>query len=276
MGKGRPDLKTVIVCSANDPAGTNIRDRLLEKFPFHETDELFQNSKIYSWSDLFVVSSSKDIVFVDGLDEQFGESRCVFISRHRAESGIPSLTAHFTGNYGENSFGGNPREIARFSPSLLKNYFIELSSRRETIPAAYNVTLEATHHGPSSLKSPLIFVELGSSERQWVDAKAASEIADALMKAVQSKRTFNKCAVAIGGTHYSEKFNAVELGSEIALGPTVPKYALEHFDRGILDQILRKGDQPIRSALIDAKGLGKHKESVLKLIEETGLELIKA
>ena len=126
---------------------------------------------------LLVVSAKKDIVFVDQLDETFGDCRYVFISRHRAESGIPSLTAHFTGNFGPATFGGNPSEIAKYSPQLLKNYMIELSSLRNEIDNSYRITLEATHHGPTSLKSPVLFVELGSTEKEWGDVATASLIA---------------------------------------------------------------------------------------------------
>ena len=157
-------VKTVIVSSLNDSAGTNIRDRLLESYPFKATDGQFDSSPVYSWNDKIIVSGRKDIAFVDHLDETFGDCRYVFLSRHVAESGIPSLTAHFTGNFGAAAFGGNPGEIARYSPRMLKNYLIELNSLRNEIPDYYNVTLEATHHGPTSLQSPIMFVELGSGK----------------------------------------------------------------------------------------------------------------
>src|SRR5579864_994517 len=110
MGKNRPALKkTVIVCSLNDHAGTNIRERLVEKFPFRETDTFFDGSPAYLLSeDIQLVSSRKDIIYVDDLDSSFKNVQYVFISKHRAESGIPSLTAHFTGNFGPATFGGSP------------------------------------------------------------------------------------------------------------------------------------------------------------------------
>ena len=93
-------MKTIIICSLNDSAGTNIRERLLEKYAFSEDDFYFDGNPVYKFgTELILVSSRSDIVFVDNLDDQFHDCRFVFISRHRAESGIPSLTAHFTGNF---------------------------------------------------------------------------------------------------------------------------------------------------------------------------------
>jgi D-aminoacyl-tRNA deacylase len=200
----------------------------------------------------------------------------MFLSRHRAESGIPSLTAHFPGNFGSADFGGNPGEIARYSPSLLKNYLVELNSLRNEIEESYKITLEATHHGPTSLRSTVMFIELGTTEKQWEDVKAAKPIAKALVAALDSNKHYEKCAIGIGGTHYPEKLNKRLLYSDLALGPIIPKHALEHFSKAILDQMLAKGDQKISMALVDNNGLGKYKQDVMNVLEESDLEMVNA
>ncbi|MDG6998686.1 MAG: D-tyrosyl-tRNA(Tyr) deacylase [Nitrososphaerota archaeon] len=267
-------MKNVIICSLNDPAGSNIRERLLENFPFTMLDDWFDGSPVYVLDDAFLVTSKKDIVFVDGLDQKFADCSYFFVSRHRAESGIPSLTAHFTGNFGPANFGGNPREIAMYSPAKLKNYMRELHSIRSTISDIYKITIEATHHGPTDLHSPVLFVELGSSEEQWVDIKVAERVAIALMASMKSDATYSKCALGVGGTHYPDKFNKYLLESEIALGPVVSKYALENLDEDLLNQILIKSDTKVEWAIVDRKGLGQHKERVLQLLKSNGLEII--
>ncbi len=267
-------MKTLIVDSLNDPAGTNIRERLLEAFPFEDSGKAFDGNPVYVIEpEISLVSSRQGIVFVNGnLDEEFRADRSVFISRHYAESGIPSLTAHFTGNFGKADFGGNPGEISKFSPSLLKTYMQDLRSIAQDITSTYNITLEATHHGPTSLNSSILFVELGSTDTQWRDVRAAQKISEALMMALCSPKSFNKCAVCVGGTHYPEKFNEYLFNSEYALGPIVPKYALEYFTPEILKQILEKSDQPIKNALVDRKGLGKFKDVVLRILDDFQLE----
>jgi len=275
VGENFATMKTVVVCSLNDCAGTNIRERFLEKYSFKESEFNFDGSPIYYiGTEMTLVSSRRDIIYVDNLDEEFHDCRFVFISRHRAESGIPSLTAHFTGNFGDAEFGGNPSEIAMYSPTLLKNYLMALNSLRSEIDPIYNLTLEATHHGPTSLKSPVMFVELGSNEAQWIDMKSAAVISRALMIMMDSKKTYSKCGVGIGGTHYPEKLNKLIFDSDYALGPIIPKYALSHFTPKLLEQILEKSDQEIREAFIDSKGLGKFKESVLKILNDFGLEKV--
>lgn len=239
-------------------------------------DDLFDGCPIYACDNTFLASSRKEIVFVEGLDEKFDACNYIFVSRHRAESGIPSLTAHFTGNFGQATFGGNSREIARYSPARLKNYMRELYSLRSTIPESYKLTIEATHHGPTDLRWPILFVELGSSESQWIDIKSAERIATALMTSLRSNVEYRKCAIGVGGTHYPEKFNKFLLDTEIGLGPVVPKYALEHLDKDLLSQMLSKSDMKIESAIVDRKGLGEHKERVLRLLNSSGLEVISA
>ena len=238
-------------------------------------DFYFDGSPAYNiGTQLILVSSRRDIIYVDNLDEQFHDCRFVFISKHRAESGIPSLTAHFTGNFGAAEFGGNPGEIAKYSPSLLKNYLVALDSVRSEIDPIYSLTLEATHHGPTSLKSPVLFVELGSTETEWTDMKSAAVISRSLMLAVDSQKTYSKCAIGIGGTHYPEKLNKFIFDSDFALGPIIPKYALAHFTPKLIEQILEKSDQNIDTTIVDAKGLGKFKEDVLRILNDFGLEKI--
>lgn len=268
-------MKTIIINSASDPAGSNIHDRLAEGFDFKKTSDEYDGLPVYEDGSCLLITSKKEIVFVDDLDSCFPDAACVFISRHRAESGIPSLTAHFPGNFGRNEFGGNPGQIAKFSPSALKHYFLSLHSLRDEIPALYNLTLEATHHGPTSLKNPVLFVELGSGPQQWRDYTAAYCIAKALVKSIEQKGVFEKCAIALGGMHYSEKFNRFILESEYALGPIVPKYALGLLDRSLMEQLTQKGEQKITHAVIDMKGLSSHKEKVVKLVSEFGLEMIR-
>jgi D-aminoacyl-tRNA deacylase len=270
-------LKTLIVNSTSDPAGSNIKERLLENYPFEESDIVFDGNPTYVIPpDITLASSNKGIVFVENLDGKFHPDRTVFISRHYAESGIPSLTAHFTGNFGRADFGGKSGEIARFSPFLLKTYMQTLRSLRGDPSSTYQITLEATHHGPTSMSSTVLFVELGSAEKQWKDVQAASKISQALMSSILSPKSYDKCGVCVGGTHYPEKFNKFLFDSEYALGPIIPKYALEYFSAGILKQILEKSDQPLRMALVDRKGLGKFKDEVMKTLDDFALEKISA
>jgi D-aminoacyl-tRNA deacylase len=268
----------LIINSQRDPAGTNILQRIIENYEFRKTELSFDSNPVYSYQNIFLASSRKEIVNVGSeLDESFGSAsfHYIFISKHRAESQIPSLTAHFTGNFGSNDFGGNPREISKYSPSMLKHYLQTLNSMKNEIAKQYNLTLEATHHGPTSLRRPSMFVELGSLPEQWKDEKVAKCIAKALMTSLKTEERYDRCAIALGGTHYPEKFNRLILETEIALGVVVPKYALESLDGQMLSQIIQKSEEKITIAALDNKGLGKHKNRILELLDPYELEILR-
>ncbi len=265
----------VLVSSQNDIAGLNIRDRLLENYEFKKSKKEFEGNTVYERENIFLVTSKRDIVFADNLDEAFSDSSYVFLSRHRAESGIPSLTAHFTGNFGTNPFGGREHEISHYDPFLLKSYMISLRSSPIELNN-FQMTLEATHHGPTSLERPVLFVELGSSEPQWDDRTAAEVIGRAVMDSITRQISYSSILLGIGGTHYSDKFNKLIFDSEHAIGAIVPKYALEDLDEAMLAQVLSKSLRKITGAAIDPKGLGQFKRRVLELLTKAGLPIIKA
>jgi D-aminoacyl-tRNA deacylase len=269
----------LIIYSQRDPAGSNISSDLIENYHFETTGEFFDNAPVYRMGDLMLASIQSEIIYAGPeLDQGFAQrvQSYVFVSKHRAESGIPSLTAHFTGNFGKNEFGGSPAEISRYSPSLLKDYFVHLNAMRSEIPPSFSLTLEATHHGPTSLQRPCMFVELGSSEAQWKDKVAAALVAKALMNTVTEVKKYPKAAIGLGGTHYPDKFNKLLLeNSDLSLGVVAPKYALALVDQQMLAQMLEKSDEKITAISLDMKGLGKEKNRILALAESSGLEIIK-
>ncbi|MDG6911118.1 MAG: D-aminoacyl-tRNA deacylase, partial [Nitrososphaerota archaeon] len=159
-------------------------------------------------------------------------------------------------------------------PGLLKNYLLALWGHREEV-SGYEITMEATHHGPTSLQKPVLFVELGSSEEQWRDAKAANVVAEALMESLSQKRVWDKTALGFGGTHYSEKFTSLLLEEDIAMSFVAPKYALEQIDDRMMGQMLQKTTSPVRYAVLDWKGLGPHKEKIVGLVRQFGLEEVR-
>lgn len=268
-------LKSVIVCSLNDPAGTNIRERLIEGYGFKDNGAFFDSYPIYENERFYLACSHKEVIFIDDVESHFGKSKYYFASKHWAESGIPALTSHITGNFGPNEFGGKAGEISTYSPDMLKRYMQELNSSRNKIPSKYQLTLEATHHGPTSLLSPSVFVELGATMNEWKDVETARFIAEAIVQSEKSSKEFRKRAIAIGGTHYPSKFNELVFGDEVAVGPIVPKHALQFFNQDILSQMMKKSAEPINLIAVDMKGLGKFKEQVMNILKDSGTELLR-
>lgn len=100
-----------------------------------------------------------------------------FASRHAGETG-PLLTAHHTGNFGPAKFGGSDGSLARACPNAHRRV---VQSLTEHAPDGYDVGMECTHHGPSEVGAPSLFVELGSAEEQWADPDAARAVARAIL-----------------------------------------------------------------------------------------------
>ena len=248
---------------------------LVKNHGFESTGVNLMGKPVYQKDSFLLVFFDGPIVNPPDLDSFFNPQAYIFLSKHKAESGIASLTAHTTGNFSEKAeAGGRPREMGRVDPDLLKNYMISLSKRRNAVKD-YEITIEATHHGPTSLQKPVLFVEMGAAEKNWGDEEAASVVADALMESLVGRRIWEKVAIGFGGTHYPEKFTKVLVDGEMALASVAPKYALEHVDEKMMGEMIQKSSSPVRYAAVDWKGLGPSKERISALVEKFGLEMIR-
>jgi D-aminoacyl-tRNA deacylase len=266
---------TVILASTTELGSTTLANALIESQGFVSTGVSLLGHSVYQKGSLLLARYEGMIVLPPNLDEFFNPQAYIFLSRHSAESGIASLTAHTTGNFSSDAkFGGNGRELGRADPALLKNYLMALWKRREKVEG-YEITMEATHHGPTSLQKPVLFVELGSSEKYWGDKEAAAVVAEALMESLTEKQIWSRVAIGFGGTHYPEKFTKMVIEGDTAFSFIVPKYALENIDEAIVGQMLQRTNAPVRQAVLDWKGLGPHKEKVVSLVKQFGLEEVR-
>lgn len=274
-GAPRGEPATVIVASATDLASRTLADAMVEGQAFESTGVNLLGRPVYQKGSLLLAHFDGAIVFPPDLDEFFNPQAYIFLSRHSAESGIASLTAHTTGNFSSDArFGGMGRELGRSDPALLKNYIVSLFKRREKVEG-YEITLEATHHGPTSLGKAILFVEIGASEENWGDKKAAGVVADALVESLTQRTSWSKAAIGFGGTHYPEKFTKLEVEGEMAFSFIAPKYALGHIDEAMLGQMIQKTTVPVRYAALDWKGLGSHKNKIVDLVSRFGLEIVR-
>ncbi len=266
---------TVILASSTDLASRTLAAALVEGEGFASTGVNFLGETVYQKGSFLLARFEGMIVTPPNLDEYFNPQAYIFLSRHSAESGIASLTAHTTGNFSDEAeIGGVGRELGRADPSLLKNYLIALWGHREEV-SSYEITMEATHHGPTSLQKPVLFVELGSSEEFWGDKKAAGVVAKSLMESLSRRQIWERVALGFGGTHYSEKFTRLLLEEDLAIPYVAPKYALGHVDERMVGQMLQRSTSPVRYAVLDWKGLGPYKEKIVGLVKQFGLEEIR-
>ena len=152
----------VLVASSRNLASKTIASALIRKHGFESSGIRFGSSDLYQSGSVILATIDGEIIHPPDLDAYFRPRAYIFLSTHRAESGIPSLTVHTTGNFTDKEvLGARPREVGAIDPDLQKNYLVALNDRRSQLEG-YEITIEATHHGPTSLRRPVLFVELGS------------------------------------------------------------------------------------------------------------------
>jgi len=275
---GKLSDRYVLVTSTQDLAGKTMSQYLIRSAGFESA------SPADPYGESYVSARHRNIqlyVFYGNLLTFENISRIIpqadvfiFLSKHKSDSTIPTLTCHFTGNFSaDNSHGGYPRQIAITYPSLLKGYLKAMTAAKQKVPG-YEVIIEATHHGPTSIDKPVLFIELGSSENQWKDANAAAAMCEALLSVLD--KGFEPCekvGIALGGTHYPQKFNRLLLESNFGLAAVASKHNLEAIDREMLDQMAEKSTEKVTHVVLDIKGLGRRKDMILKILSDSPLEV---
>jgi len=156
----------------------------------------------------------------------------VFASKHAGETG-PLLTAHHTGNFGPADHGGDPNALARACPNA---HATVLDALRTYAPDDYEVGMECTHHGPSEVGAPSMFVEVGSGPDQWTDPAAARAVARAILdlRGVHPDRDgedgpddARRHLVGFGGGHYAPRFERVVRETDWAVGHVAADWGLD-------------------------------------------------
>jgi D-aminoacyl-tRNA deacylase len=216
---------------------------------------------------------NEESVYAQNLPDFFNNLELVvFISRHSSVSGTPTLSVHTPGNLGGAELGGLTRIVSVSPANAMRDALNAMMQFKEEMRLSYEVSYECTHHGPS-LNMPTMFVELGSSPKQWNDVKAAEAVAHATMKATSKFGESQAQAVlGIGGPHYSEKFTRIALESEMAFGHIIPKYAVPWIDVEILRQCLEKTLEKVELIVLDWKGIkGEHKSKLIEMLKEIGV-----
>ena len=265
-----------LVCSNKDLASSTISNCLIENYGFTEMPEQKSTFSSSDYLDIVLHISENNLLYLDNLDEKYPNTSCyIFLSQHRSQANVPALTCHSTGNFGHNKFGGKERELGICYPWIQKQYLIELNKRKDTVPR-YDIIIESTHHGPTSLKKPILFVEIGSTREQWTDKNAANTVCDSLFTVLTRKQGIcEKVAVGLGGNHYPTKFNKILLESEYGMGPIAAKHDLAYLNNSIIVQMIQRNIEKVTYAIVDAKGLGKEKSRILDAVDEVGIDIVK-
>ncbi|PSQ41506.1 hypothetical protein BRD14_06260 [Halobacteriales archaeon SW_5_68_122] len=206
-----------IVVSRADSASEHVGDHLLNLADWTEHEEESRSDAegggIYHRTDGAELRTFDDLhLRLDGAAAAFDEpDLLVFASRHSGETG-PLLTAHATGNFGPAEYGGGEGSLARAAPNALRAV---RRSFEEHAPEDYDSGIECTHHGPSAVGCPSLFVELGSDENEWTDPAGAEAVARSILALRGVDPTDYRTVVGFGGGHYAPRFD--RSGTEFAL-----------------------------------------------------------
>jgi len=225
----------------NDPVAKKIFLELKNKLVL--STEIQDSYTIYRSNEFSIIHSPINHLKADFVEEilKKEEVEClVFPSIHKSEKNIKSLTVHTTGNFSNNPFGGMSYKLSIAAPIQMRKALIYMNAHKID---GYNVSYEATHHGPT-INIPLFFIESGSTEKEWNDPNAHQIILGAILN-LKKDNAENECKVSIGigGGHYAPRFTDYAIKKNICYGHIMPQFKFEEFTDAIGIEMINKTPQ---------------------------------
>ncbi len=261
-------MVTLLLASKADNASVNLHEAVVGLGGWDAPEILPHGLLIrHSTQPVHLLLIEKLHIYADGIDiiheKQTAETvdEVLVLSRHAAKSGLPSLTVHAIGvpgeiPHGEEGFAGGIKGIAvppspRFS--AIYSALREESSKSE-LADEFEVSLETTHHGPV-LTKPTLYLEIGSTESEWIRKDAAMLWAAVISRVLglsdksPEGEWFGKgdVMIGLGGGHYAPRHSDIAIRSGLPFGHLLANYALI-FD----DQNKESPSGPWRHSLSEA------------------------
>ncbi|SEO41532.1 D-aminoacyl-tRNA deacylase [Halogranum amylolyticum] len=289
-----------IVVSHADFASEHIGERLLELVDWTEHRDgsrpdadgggaVYRTGDDGSGAPAFELRTFERIhVELDGVDAAFDDPDLLFFaSRHSGDTG-PLLTAHFTGNFGEAKYGGTDGSLARACPGAQKAV---VAAFEESAPDRYDVGIECTHHGPSELDVPSMFVELGSGESEWEDPEGARAVARAILAVEGVEADVDdgqRHLVGFGGGHYVPRPTRLVRETAWGVGHIAADWQLAElgdveagrdvvarvFERSAAEFAVIDGEKPELRRVVDDLGYRVVSETWVREVDDRPLALV--
>ncbi|WP_292468128.1 D-aminoacyl-tRNA deacylase [Methanolobus sp.] len=265
--------KINILCSAADQASQNIMRHLLQNEQWEKIDRIPEN-----WEDLLsayenpkyrIIEIKGHHIYEDRIDDKmkssgFDTDLIIVASKHKSKDGRSVLTAHFTGNPNEADFGGRPRELSIPAPGIMCSILKNMDQMAKG--THYAINMESTHHGPTDMRTPMVYAEIGSAEEQWVDPVAGDIVARAITKAHPLEVPVG---IGFGGGHYAARQTELILEADVTFGHNFPDYQLSHVDKDMMLQAFNKSKADF--VYFDRKSMSsKERERLAGIIEKLG------
>lgn len=285
----------LIITSKEDKASMNMRELLLEDrlLTFKELDNTWHDNPLlklemvlakmdwgpfFARNNIYLGLTDSPLIYLDDLkltDAGINPDRCIFASRHRSEAERPAFLTHSTGNWSDDAdYGGKPRKLSKTSAILLKAAYQTLLYQKSVKKSNYAVDIEVTHHGPTDLEKPLIFMELGSSEKEWTIKEAGLVVAHSLFLTCldyseKLEKNPSLIGLGFGGTHYAPQFSKLMDTRNVAMSFICPKYFIQILDKEFIEQMVENTIEKVDAFIIDWKGTNSDdKKHLIPLLEE--------
>ena len=253
-----------IVVSRADEASVHIGEHLRSLADWEQTE-----TGVYR-SEGFELREFDDLhLHLDSVATHFDDPECVvFASRHSGDSGR-LLSAHYTGNFGTAEYGGADRDLSKPCPTAHKHVIRSLT---EHAPDGWDVAMECTHHGPTEVGAPAMFVELGSSEAEWRDPAGAKAVAKSILDLRDRPTEPTRTVVGFGGNHYAPRPTRLIRETDVAVGHVAADWSLDELgdpetNDDLVDRMFETSDAAV--AVFD----GDH-QALRSVIEDQGYRVV--
>ena len=237
-------MKVALVNSRQDKAGVNIRHHIEQLLAADPEKQWQERGRTYEFFE-----TEGRLIHAEDVDERIDADLVIFLSRHSSVNPVPVLTVHITGNFGVAALGGSDRTLAPAAPAMMQ---ATLRALAKHCPEGYRVSYEVTHHGPTSLRLPSFFVEIGSTEKEWTDPHAGRAVAEAVLDAVLLNAV---PLIGFGGTHYAVRQTEIALSSRGAFGHIAHTREITGLDNEMIRRMQEQSGAV--AAYIDRKALDR-------------------
>ena len=295
---------TLLVASRIDPAGVNMFTCLVSKAGIftpstEHKDVWFSTKKAYVDNNeeqdiTYLWLQDQRLLELDEVDDIFCKEfnintkfdDIIFLSMHKAASGKASLTVHPIGIpwLSDNSVvGGTPGRCSPPSQRIASLYrTLYKETKRRQLDSKYQVTLEATHHGPHVSK-PVCFFEIGSTEEHWSIPECGDIMADVLISHLGLYNDDNDSGkddttirnenveivmCCIGGGHYVPKQCDGARLENMYTGHAITTYAFDGYFEGTIEKPVEGGWSSIVNESITATRLSFPNAEIIYFVDK--------
>ena len=302
-------MGVLLIASKSDTASMTLYDAMMRLDGWSKPFSIISGDYyIHECDSVYLLVIDQIHVRADHIDALFKKHTglsvddILILSRHVSRSNTPAMTLHAIGipgilPYGEGGISGGKNGLlvppSKYFASLFRR--MNKLARRKKLDFDFDLTLETTHHGPI-LTTPTLYIEIGSTEDEWVREDVADcwaeVISDILVMFGGKSRYFNPDSdvmVGFGGGHYAPRHKEVILNSEINVGHIIANYSLIFEQKKDSDNPSGPWSECIKSAVdstrysfpkskifahLDRKSFkGWERSAIIQRLEELGVEI---